>query len=123
MDLLRVTARLVRQVTEQVMEHSPEAVTVVVTNPLETMTPATGVEEKPEEKPADKPEPQEPEDSKEEQPKTDDEAYNRMIRSLEVLEEKRADDFKAACTALNIPLKKWKDAPDEWLEKLIAELD
>lgn len=38
MDLLGVNAKIVRQVTEQLMEHSPEAVLIVVTNPLDQMT-------------------------------------------------------------------------------------
>lgn len=38
MDLLGVNAKIVRQVTEQLMEHSPDAVLIVVTNPLDQMT-------------------------------------------------------------------------------------
>ncbi len=38
MDLLEVNAKIVKGVTEQVMEHSPEATLVVVTNPLDHMT-------------------------------------------------------------------------------------
>jgi malate dehydrogenase len=38
MDLLGVNAKIVKSVTEQLMEHSPEAVIIVVTNPLDQMT-------------------------------------------------------------------------------------
>lgn len=38
MDLLEVNAGIVTQVTEQVAEHSPDAVIIVVTNPLDQMT-------------------------------------------------------------------------------------
>lgn len=38
MDLLEVNAGIVTQVTEQIAEHSPDAVIVVVTNPLDQMT-------------------------------------------------------------------------------------
>jgi malate dehydrogenase len=38
MDLLEINAKIVKQVTEQVMEHSAEPVLVVVTNPLDEMT-------------------------------------------------------------------------------------
>jgi malate dehydrogenase len=38
MDLLEANAKVVKQVTECVMEHSPEATLVVVTNPLDHMT-------------------------------------------------------------------------------------
>jgi malate dehydrogenase len=37
-DLLEINAKIVKQVTEQVMEHSEEPVLVVVTNPLDEMT-------------------------------------------------------------------------------------
>ncbi len=38
MDLLEVNAKIVKGVTEQIMEHSPDATLVVVTNPLDHMT-------------------------------------------------------------------------------------
>jgi len=38
MDLLSVNAKIVKGVTKQVMEHSPDAVLIVVTNPLDQMT-------------------------------------------------------------------------------------
>ncbi|MDP8958497.1 MAG: malate dehydrogenase [Actinomycetota bacterium] len=38
MDLLEVNAGIVEQVTRQVVEHSPETVLIVVTNPLDHMT-------------------------------------------------------------------------------------
>ncbi|MGH8936774.1 MAG: malate dehydrogenase [Acidimicrobiia bacterium] len=38
MDLLEINAKIVQQVTEQVMEHSAEPVLIVVTNPLDEMT-------------------------------------------------------------------------------------
>jgi malate dehydrogenase len=38
MDLLQVNAGIVKQVTEQIAAHSPDAVIVVVTNPLDQMT-------------------------------------------------------------------------------------
>lgn len=38
MDLLEVNAKIVADVTKQVAEHSPEAVLIVVTNPLDHMT-------------------------------------------------------------------------------------
>lgn len=38
MDLLGVNAKIVRQVTENLMEHSPDAAIIVVTNPLDQMT-------------------------------------------------------------------------------------
>jgi len=38
MDLLEVNAKIVKQVTEQVVAHSPGAVIIVVTNPLDQMT-------------------------------------------------------------------------------------
>ncbi len=38
MDLLEVNAGIVKGVTEQIMEHSPEATLIVVTNPLDQMT-------------------------------------------------------------------------------------
>jgi malate dehydrogenase len=38
MDLLEVNAKIVRDVASQVAEHSPDAVIVVVTNPLDQMT-------------------------------------------------------------------------------------
>jgi malate dehydrogenase len=38
MDLLEVNAKIVKQVTEEVVTYSPEAVIVVVTNPLDHMT-------------------------------------------------------------------------------------
>lgn len=38
MDLLEVNAKIVKGVTEQIMEYSPEATLVVVTNPLDHMT-------------------------------------------------------------------------------------
>jgi len=41
MDLLEVNAKIVKGVTEQIMEHSPEAIMIVVTNPLDHMTTLT----------------------------------------------------------------------------------
>ena len=41
MDLLEVNAKIVKDVTEQVMEYSPEAIMIVVTNPLDHMTTLT----------------------------------------------------------------------------------
>ena len=38
MDLLEVNARIVKDVTERVVEHSPDTVIIVVTNPLDQMT-------------------------------------------------------------------------------------
>ncbi|HTS96870.1 MAG TPA: malate dehydrogenase [Streptosporangiaceae bacterium] len=38
MDLLEVNAKIVRNVTEQVVRHAPEAVLIVVSNPLDEMT-------------------------------------------------------------------------------------
>ncbi len=38
MDLLETNARIVRQVSEQVAAHSPDAVVIVVSNPLDEMT-------------------------------------------------------------------------------------
>ena len=38
MDLLGVNAKIVKSVTEQLVSHSPEAVVIVVTNPLDQMT-------------------------------------------------------------------------------------
>src|SRR3984893_5545860 len=38
MDLIGVNARIVRTVTEQVVRHAPEAVLIVVSNPLDEMT-------------------------------------------------------------------------------------
>lgn len=38
MDLLGVNAKIVRSVTEQLVTHSPDAVIIVVTNPLDQMT-------------------------------------------------------------------------------------
>jgi malate dehydrogenase len=38
MDLIGVNAKIVRSVTEQVVKHAPEAVLVVVSNPLDEMT-------------------------------------------------------------------------------------
>ena len=38
MDLLEVNAKIVRDVTGQIVEHAPNAVVVVVTNPLDQMT-------------------------------------------------------------------------------------
>lgn len=38
MDLLEVNAKIVKQVTEQIMEYSPDTTLVVVTNPLDHMT-------------------------------------------------------------------------------------
>jgi len=38
MDLLEVNAGIVKQVTEAIVEHSPDAVIIVVTNPLDQMT-------------------------------------------------------------------------------------
>lgn len=38
MDLLEVNAKIVRDVTMQIAEHSPDAVIIVVTNPLDQMT-------------------------------------------------------------------------------------
>src|ERR1700689_813561 len=38
MDLIRVNAKIVRAVAEQVVKHAPEAVLVVVSNPLDEMT-------------------------------------------------------------------------------------
>jgi malate dehydrogenase len=38
MDLLGVNAKIVKSVTEQLVEHSPDAVIIVVTNPLDQMT-------------------------------------------------------------------------------------
>jgi malate dehydrogenase len=41
MDLLEVNAKIVKGVTEQIVEHSPEAIMIVVTNPLDHMTTLT----------------------------------------------------------------------------------
>lgn len=41
MDLLEVNAKIVRQVTERLIEQSPDAVFIVVTNPLDQMTTLT----------------------------------------------------------------------------------
>jgi malate dehydrogenase len=41
MDLLEVNAKIVKGVTEQIMEHSPETIIIVVTNPLDHMTTLT----------------------------------------------------------------------------------
>jgi malate dehydrogenase len=41
MDLIGVNARIVRSVTEQVVKHAPEAVVIVVSNPLDEMTALT----------------------------------------------------------------------------------
>ncbi len=38
MDLLEVNAKIVKEVTERIVEHSPDAVLIVVTNPLDQMT-------------------------------------------------------------------------------------
>ncbi|HEY7144520.1 MAG TPA: malate dehydrogenase [Streptosporangiaceae bacterium] len=38
MDLIEVNAKIVRNVTEQVVKHAPEAVLIVVSNPLDEMT-------------------------------------------------------------------------------------
>jgi malate dehydrogenase len=38
MDLIETNAKIVRQVAEQVAEHSPDAVVIVVSNPLDEMT-------------------------------------------------------------------------------------
>ncbi|HEX3731993.1 MAG TPA: malate dehydrogenase [Mycobacteriales bacterium] len=38
MDLLEVNAKIVRQVSEQIAKHSPSAVVIVVSNPLDEMT-------------------------------------------------------------------------------------
>src|SRR6202050_5341519 len=38
MDLIEVNAKIVRNVTEQVVKHAPEAVLIVVSNPLDGMT-------------------------------------------------------------------------------------
>ena len=38
MDLIGVNAKIVRNVTEQVVKHAPEAVLIVVSNPLDEMT-------------------------------------------------------------------------------------
>ena len=38
MDLLAVNAKIVKDVTEQIVRHSPDTVIVVVTNPLDQMT-------------------------------------------------------------------------------------
>jgi len=38
MDLLEVNAKIVRNVTEQVVKHAPDAVLIVVSNPLDEMT-------------------------------------------------------------------------------------
>src|SRR6202789_3790936 len=38
MDLIGVNAKIVRSVTEQVVKHAPDAVLVVVSNPLDEMT-------------------------------------------------------------------------------------
>ena len=38
MDLLEVNAKIVREVTERIVEHSPDSVIIVVTNPLDQMT-------------------------------------------------------------------------------------
>jgi malate dehydrogenase len=41
MDLIETNAKIVRQVSEQVAKHSPEAVIIVVSNPLDEMTALT----------------------------------------------------------------------------------
>src|SRR3984957_2174803 len=41
MDLIRVNAKIVRSVTEQVVKHAPDAVIIVVSNPLDEMTALT----------------------------------------------------------------------------------
>src|ERR1700684_3976905 len=41
MDLIEVNAKIVRSVTEQVVKHAPEAVLIVVSNPLDEMTALT----------------------------------------------------------------------------------
>src|ERR1700684_2629069 len=41
MDLIGVNAKIVRNVTEQVVKHAPEAVLIVVSNPLDEMTALT----------------------------------------------------------------------------------
>lgn len=41
MDLLEVNAKIVKEVTERIAEHSPDAVIIVVTNPLDQMTTLT----------------------------------------------------------------------------------
>jgi len=41
MDLLEVNAKIVKNVTEQIMRYSPEAIMIVVTNPLDHMTTLT----------------------------------------------------------------------------------
>ncbi len=38
MDLIGVNAKIVRGVTEQVVKHAPDAVLIVVSNPLDEMT-------------------------------------------------------------------------------------
>jgi malate dehydrogenase len=38
MDLLEVNAKIVKEVTEEIIKHSPEATLIVVTNPLDHMT-------------------------------------------------------------------------------------
>lgn len=38
MDLLEVNAKIVKEVTERIVEHSPDSVLIVVTNPLDQMT-------------------------------------------------------------------------------------
>ena len=41
MDLIETNAKIVRNVTENVVEHAPEAVLIVVSNPLDEMTALT----------------------------------------------------------------------------------
>jgi malate/lactate dehydrogenase len=42
MDLIGVNAKIVRSVTEQVVKHAPDAVLIVVSNPLDEMTALAG---------------------------------------------------------------------------------
>ena len=43
MDLIETNAKIVRSVAEQVAKHSPEAVVIVVSNPLDEMTALTAL--------------------------------------------------------------------------------
>jgi hypothetical protein len=53
------------------------------------------------------------------EPKSD----SKTVKSLEILQKHRPEDFEAACDSQGIPLAMWKDAPAALLKELLAALN
>lgn len=94
-------------------------------NPLEKMAPAEDVkEEPPTSADVNEVDTNAEQASAEKEEATKGEAATaKVIKSLEVIEKHRPDDFKELCVSMNIPADRWKNAPDPYLAEMLERLN